>query len=101
MAPQSGCAAGFARLQLGLFVKLKFVGFSHGRVVCVGMRKIGFMSRPKSELSPSMYLPMFALAAVLPLPTRWWATPARGVMSFQLIPCVDPVGNETCVGMRG
>src|SRR6185436_648038 len=100
MGPQSGCAAGFLRSHPGLLVKLKLVGFSHARFVWVGMRKIGFMSSPKSELRPSMYLPMLALTAVLPFPNRSKATPARGVMSFQLTPWVDPVGNETTVGRR-
>ena len=67
------------------------------RVVFVAVRISGFISRSLLlAVIASRYFPMLNLTAVFPVPNRSYATPNRGVMSFQSYPGVDRLGKKSC-----
>jgi hypothetical protein len=79
--PRRSWLCRFNRLQSG--VKFPFASVQDRLVVTARavMGLAGAVAAPESALMT--YLPKLALRAVLPFPNRSYATPTRGVMSFQ------------------
>src|SRR5665213_2920039 len=79
--PHSPFALMFVKSHCGVKSLLVSV---HDRVALSAMFAAGLASRVNDvRFGPSRYLPMLALTAVLPLPNRSKAPPARGVTFFQ------------------